>query len=95
MKIVQINGTYESGSTGKIIQMLASEIRKSGDQCLVCYANGKTKEKYSYKIGGEIDHKLHALLSRLTGLQGYFSKISTFLLVQNLIKYEPECSTFT
>lgn len=40
------------------------------------YANGKASAG-NIQIGGMLDHKLHALLSRLTGLQGYFSWFET------------------
>lgn len=70
MKIVQINATYGTGSNGRLAKQIADYVSLKGRVVFV-YANGKASAD-NIKIGGMLDHKLHALLSRLTGLQGYF-----------------------
>ncbi len=83
MKVLQINAVYKNGSTGRNIYEMHLEMRKRGIESYVAATHMKTKDKYCYQIGNQLDWKIHALLSRLTGLQGYYSKIST----QNFINY--------
>lgn len=90
MNVVLINGTYPEGSTGRIVDMLASELRSQGNRCSVCYASGSKIDQRNYQIGNSLDHKLHALLSRISGMQGYFSVIATLKFVSYLKKIQPD-----
>ena len=90
MNIVQINETYTASSTGRIVNMLATEIRKTGNFCLVCAASGVHSDRDSVQIGSVMDHKLHALFSRITGKQGYFSQRATKKLIERLKQFHPD-----
>lgn len=89
MNIVQINLTCGTGSTGRLICDLATEIDKTNN-VLIAFSTGLSLYKNSIRIGNIIDHKFHALLSRITGLQGYFSTFATYLLIKKLNKYKPD-----
>lgn len=82
MKVLLINSVYKIRSTGKIIEELHEGLSKLGTNVYIAYAVGEASNN-SYKIGNIIDRKIHALLSRTFGLQGYFSYFST----KNLLKY--------
>lgn len=91
IKVLQINAVYGSGSTGTIVRDLE---QICGESDIVCYiaspdANVK-KAKNPYLIGNRFDHKIHAILTRLTGKQGYFSKRSTRKLLDYIGYVRPD-----
>lgn len=90
MKIFQINAVYGFGSTGVIVKDINDLIQEhSWDSYIGCVYFSKTI-KNVYKIGNDLDYKKHALLSRLTGKQGFFSKHSTKKLIEHLEKIKPD-----
>ena len=46
--------------------------------------------EYSYTMGSFIDHKLHALFSRIKGKQAYFSKVATRGLLKYMDAIQPD-----
>jgi len=85
MNILQINTIYKLASTGRTTFELDNYLKKTGHNSFVAASTDiETKGSY-YKIGGELGKKVHALLSRASGLQGYFSSFSTLQLI-NYIK---------
>ena len=90
MRIVQINSTYATGSNGRLAMQIADYVRNSGNECLFFYANGKTDAYGTCKISGKTDRLIHAIMSRLTGLQGYYSLISTFKLIKKIRIFQPD-----
>lgn len=90
MKILQINAVNGILSTGRTTLELAKELRKLGHKSYIAYAMGKSFGKNSYRIGGMPDRKLHALLSRITGLQAYFSIIATIRLIHYIDTIHPD-----
>lgn len=84
MKVVQINAVYGKGSTGTIVRDIEHLCFDSGIECYVASPDPKVREaKHGYVIGNTLDHKLHALLSRIHGKQAYFSHIPT----RNLLRW--------
>ena len=65
-------------------------MEKRGHQCLVAYSKGKSAFHNSIHIGNDIDHKVHAIMSRITGLQGYFSYLATKKLLAELDAFQPD-----
>lgn len=47
-------------------------------------------EKYNFEIGTIVDWKIHGLLSRIFGIQGYFSKKSTKKLIGYIEEIKPD-----
>ncbi len=96
MKILIINEVYGILSTGRTCQELRAYLTKQGHSCLVAYAYGKqeTREKEKntdfYIIGSAADRKLHALGSRIFGLQGYFSHRATRKLIRYISEQKPD-----
>ncbi len=90
MRVLQVNAVYEYGSTGRIIKELHNFLLSQGVDSYVATPNKYLGVKNSIRIGHFIDHKLHALFSRLVGLQGYFSYLSTLLFIRKLKKIDPD-----
>lgn len=90
MIIVQINDTYGTGSIGRSMAEMAIDLQKKGNTSYVFYASGTSSYENSKKIGNNIDQKIHAVLSRLTGMQGYFSWVSTYKLLKHLNYIKPD-----
>lgn len=91
MKIVQINAVNGILSTGRTTRELSNELRKRGHDSYVIYAEGDgMEEEQSYRMGNWWGHKLHGLCSRISGLQGYYSKYSTRKMLCYLKKLQPD-----
>jgi putative glycosyltransferase len=91
MKILLLDVNYKSGSTGKIVYDLKQELEKEGHEVLACYGRGKkVEEKSVMKFAYDFETLIHAFLSRLTGLMGYFSYFSTRRLIKEIEKFEPD-----
>ncbi|MBR6737919.1 MAG: glycosyltransferase [Clostridia bacterium] len=94
MKIAQINAVYGIGSTGRTTKELAESLACNGHECFVGYSISNVsyqKEGVTlYQIGNALDHKAHALFSRLFGLQAYFSSKATKNLIKELEIFKPD-----
>lgn len=91
MKILQINAISDSGSTGRTCQEMNEAFRAMGHQAVVAFSVGTvTDQSQEYKIGGHRGQRTHALLSRITGLQGYFSAGATRKLLKFMDEYQPD-----
>lgn len=93
MKVLQINATYGIGSTGMITMEIAHECIQNQIQAYVAFSRGYGKVDYGvegYEIGSWLDHKLHALLSRIAGKQAYFSKGPTKRLLRYISTIRPD-----
>ena len=91
MKILFVNAVYGRGSTGIITRGLYNCCWKNHIDAYVAYPKGQGYEKCSgYEIGSLIDHKLHALLSRIAGKQAYFSIVSTRFFIKYIERIKPE-----
>ena len=85
-KIVFINAVVGEKSTGLIVSDLVALAKKAGFNTLTCAPS----KKADYKIGNFIDWKAHALLARLLGKQGFYSKIVTHKLIKQLRREKPD-----
>ncbi len=89
MKILQINAVYKLSSTGRTVFELHEFLQKNGIESYVACAN-KIESENIYLIGSYFEKKLHALMSRLTGLQGYFSRRGTRKLIKYMEQIKPD-----
>lgn len=93
MKILLINEVYGTLSTGRTAAQLKAYMEKQGHTCLAAYAYGKKGgdgEDGYYRIGSAAGRKLHALLSRISGLQGYYSTHGTKGLIRFIRLQKPD-----
>lgn len=90
MRVVQINVFDRQGSTGRTCYELQHYINnKTEHECYTAYASGSELE-YGYHVGSWFDHKCHALLARLTGRQGFYSRTATRKLIAFLETIHPD-----
>lgn len=91
MRVLYINSVCRRGSTGKIVYQLYTQVRAHGDEAAVCYGRGaKLDEENIYKFGLEWETVLHAGLTRLTGLTGCYSALSTRRLLRFIDDFKPD-----
>ena len=93
MKILHVNITYNRGSTGVIVEDLHNMSMKEGFDSYVTYSNTSLPEDKivnGYQIGNVLGKKMHGLLSRIGGKQGYFSHLSTRKLIKHIDKVSPD-----
>lgn len=86
MKILQINAVGQASSTGRNCKELSDYINfRTSHRCYTAFAQGEHL-KYTYQIGNIVDWKIHALMSRITGKQAFFSKCATKKLIHFMDK---------
>ena len=90
-KILLIDINCKFSSTGKIVYDLYSQIRKGGNDAMVCYGRGEeVNEPNIHKIGIDLETYAHVALTRFTGFNGVFSPFSTQRLIKKIKEYQPD-----
>jgi len=91
MRILLVDVNCKNSSTGRIVYDLYTEFNKSGHEAAICYGRGqKVKEHNIYKFSGNWEVYLHALLTRITGLEGCYSYFATKKLTKFIEKFKPD-----
>ncbi len=90
MRIAQINAVYEFSSTGRTTKELHEELLRQGHQSVVFNSTMHDPAHGIYQIGDTHDHKVHALKSRVLGLQGYHSRWATKAMLSQLLEFKPD-----
>lgn len=91
MKIMQINAVYPTGSTGKIVKDIHTQLLKNGHESIVCYGRGvKVTEQNVYKIAPELIMKMQSLRSKITGYAYAGCIYSTSILINTIKKEKPD-----
>ncbi|WP_288222085.1 glycosyltransferase [uncultured Clostridium sp.] len=85
MRTLHINAVSGISSTGRTCVDIATYLNNEGHDAFIAYSEGLHYIK-EYKIGTVIEKKLHAIYSRVFGLQAYFSRNGT----RNLLKFIEE-----
>ena len=91
MKVMQINCVYNTGSTGKIVHDIHTELKKRGIDSIVCYGRGKNiTEADVYKTSSEFLAKFNNVKSRFTGMPYNGSFFATNKLFKIIKKEKPD-----
>jgi len=93
MKVLQINAVYGTGSTGHIVQDIHTQLLSEGHDSHVMWAIqcvGADDPARFHRIGNDLDHKLHALLRRVDGSQGFHSKCATMMACRRIREIAPD-----
>lgn len=91
VKVLQVNCVYKTGSTGKIVYDIHTELCRQGSQSVVCYGRGaKVDEPNVYKTCGELYSKFNNLLTRFTGIMYGGCFFSTNRLISIIRKERPD-----
>lgn len=89
MRIVQINAVYNFSSTGRTTAELHNYCKAHNIESHVFCTNWSNTNDNIYLIGNRLDHKLHALWSRISGRQAWFSITATKKLINRLKSIQP------
>lgn len=90
MKILMINAIYGLRSSGRSMLELTNKLRAEGHEVFIASPQKQFNDKNFYRIGTDLDHKIHGFLSRLTGKQAYFSKHATKRFVKFIDEIKPD-----
>ncbi len=93
MKVLMINVTCGTGSTGRICTDLADALEKKGHQVKIAYGRDNVPEKYkkyAIRIGDDLDVNMHALKARLLDDSGFESCKVTKKFIKWIEKYNPD-----
>ena len=90
MKVVQINTVCDFASTGVATTELAVAIREHGHQCRIAYSIATDALNGDYQIGRYFGKKVHAIGSRIFGLQAYHSRFATKRFLKYLENEKPD-----
>ena len=91
MKILQINSVYnEFSSTGRNVYELHHYLIEKGEESFVISFDDGIDESDIFHFNYSFDSKTHALASRMTGLQGYFSLFTTSKVIRKIEKINPD-----
>lgn len=89
IRVLEINAVYKKGSTGVLMDQIGEVLQEAGME--VYYATPDAPvSRYTYQIGNRLDHKGHAILCRLVGVQGYFSNVATAKLIHWIDSIKPD-----
>lgn len=91
MKILQINTTINSGSTGRIAEDIGCVLLENGHESFIAFGRGDKESKSTkIKIGTQKDVNRHGVLTLLTDRHGFGSKKATIELVKEIDKISPD-----
>lgn len=91
MRVLLIDVNCKYSSTGNIVYNLYESLRENGHEAAICYGRGeRIDEPGIYKFSLDWETKIHAGLARITGLNGYFSPLSTRRLIKFIDNFNPD-----
>ena len=91
MKILQINTTVNSGSTGRIAEDIGKTLISRGHESFIAFGRGNQKSiSKLIKIGSKLDFYLHVLRSVFTDRHGFGSKRATKRLLKQIDVINPD-----
>ena len=92
MKILIITAAAQRGSIGKIVTTLSKGYLNAGHEVRICYGHylEDIENDIYKKITSNLEFKLSALLSRITGYEGIFNLLSTRKLIKNIQEFKPD-----
>ena len=91
MKILQINSVYnEFSSTGRNVYELHHYLIDKGEESFVISFDKGLDKDNIFHFYDSIGSKMHALASRMTGLQGYYSMTNTKKVINKIDVINPD-----
>ncbi|MDR3668330.1 MAG: glycosyltransferase [Ignavibacteriaceae bacterium] len=91
MKVLQINSTLNSGSTGRIAEGIGITVIKNGGESYFAYGRSVNPGKSQIiKIGNKWDQFNHVLQTRLFDTNGFHSKTATITFIKQIQQINPD-----
>lgn len=96
MRVLIVNTTYKRGGAAGIAQTLHRELsRLEGYESLFAYGRGAVEQgPGTIRFALQVEVYLHILLTRITGIQGYGSWLSTRRLIKLIRDWKPDIIHF-
>lgn len=91
MKLLQINVTANSGSTGRIAENIGGSFLERGHESYIAYGRAANESASKLiKIGTPYDKYFHVAYTRLTDRHGFASKKATRNFIKKIKKIQPD-----
>lgn len=90
MKVLQINTVYQHSSTGRMTIELHEYMKRRNIVSTIAAVDVPSENREFIKFSSPFSSHVHALLSRLSGRQGYFSYFSTCSLIKKIRRLKPD-----
>jgi len=91
MKIVQINASVNTGSTGRIAEEIGRLLIKNGHESYIAYGRGnRPSASKLIKIGNNWEQELHGLQTRLFDRHGFGSRLATEKFIKEVRRFNPD-----
>ena len=93
MKLLQINTSLNTSSTGKIVNQIGDMCIKNGDESYIMYSgrySSSISKSITYKIGTRLDFYLHAFITRVFDNHGFASNRATKKMLKNIEIIKPD-----
>lgn len=91
MKILQINSHYNQGGAARIVACIHRQLLEDGEEAYVAYGRGHASaDSNVYQFGKTPEIYISALMSRLTGISGWFNRAATKRLIAYMDRIKPD-----
>ncbi|CCY49862.1 putative glycosyltransferase [Bacteroides sp. CAG:189] len=90
MRVLQINTTYNIGSTGRIMAGIDKILIDAGIESYCAFGHGNQVNDHHYRIINSLGSKIHNVCSRLTDSQGLHSTNKTRKFLRWVESVQPE-----
>lgn len=91
MRILQINSHFNQGGAARIVAYVHRQLLQDGVESYVAYGRGEiAQESGVYRFDHPWEIYASALLSRLTGLNGWFNRLGTRRLIRYMREIQPD-----
>ncbi len=91
MKIVQINSHYNQGGAARIVACIHEELQNRGEDSYVAYGRGsKVSKSHIYRFNHTLEVYFSALMSRVSGVNGWSNLLATKRLIHFLENVKPD-----
>lgn len=91
MKLLQINTTVNTGSTGRIAEGIGRKALELGHESCIAYGRGVVDSRsVTIRIGGTVSRLMHGAKSYLQDRHGFGSAMATKELIQQIDELHPD-----
>lgn len=91
MNVIQINTIYKQKSTGRTCWEIEKALEAEGHHSFTIHQVGDISDAgHSYVVNSKCGYYFHKLMSRVMGLDGYYSYSATRRAISVIQKYEPD-----
>jgi putative colanic acid biosynthesis glycosyltransferase len=91
LRIIQINTTVNSGSTGRIAEDIGKGLMENGHESYIAYGRGSgISQSYLIKVGNQTDIILHGIKTAVLDRHGFGSRTATKKLIDEIDRIKPD-----